>query len=169
MIENIFETAGLNSPSREAGRSAFTTPSFSRRNSTYDLNLTRRNSNSQAAAGFSVSGNLLTVNSLEQQEANPRILAATAKPEDVPRSSDSDHTKEKRHSEGGKKASQLWGWLARRVVANRRNSLHISVVSEQEQEQEREDGVGRREEESDWLQDQFEGMTYEEIAVWVSI
>ena len=27
--------------------------------------------------------------------------------------------------------------------------------------------VGRKEEETDWLQDQFEGMTYEEIAVWV--
>ena len=79
----------------------------------------------------------------------------------MPSSSDSVHTKEKRHSEGGKKASQLWGWLARRVVASRRNSLHISVVSEQEDNEEVE---GR----SDWLQDQFEGMTYEEIAVWVS-
>ena len=76
----------------------------------------------------------------------------------MPSSSDPEQTKEKRHSEG--KASQLWGWLAKRVVA-RRNSLHISVVSEQEDKEEVE---GR----SDWLQDQFEGMTYEEIAVWVS-
>ena len=59
----------------------------------------------------------------------------------------------------------MWSWLAKRVVA-RRNSLHISVVSEMEREEE-EDEVGRREAESDWLQDQFEGMTYEEIAVWV--
>ena len=76
----------------------------------------------------------------------------------MPSSSDSEKTKEG-------KASQLWGWLAKRVVA-RRNSLHISVVSEQEDEEE-EDKVGRREAESDWLQDQFEGMAYEEIAVWV--
>ena len=76
----------------------------------------------------------------------------------MPSSSDSEQTREG-------KASQLWGWLAKRVVA-RRNSLHISVVSEQEDEEE-EDKVGRREAESDWLQDQFEGMTYEEIAVWV--
>ena len=133
----------------------------SRRNSTYDLNLNRRNSTSQP--GFSVSGNLLTVTSLDpQQETNPRILA---KPEDAPSSSgDSVHAKEKRQAEG--KASQLWGWLARRVqvASSRRNSLHISVISEQEEEQEQE----RREEDTDWLQDQFEGMTYEEIAVWVS-
>ena len=76
----------------------------------------------------------------------------------MPGSSDSEQTREG-------KASQLWGWLAKRVVA-RRNSLLISVVSEQEDEEE-EDKVGRREAESDWLQDQFEGMTYEEIAVWV--
>jgi len=53
------------------------------------------------------------------------------------------------------------------VASSRSNSLHISVISEQEQEQEQEDRAGRREEDSDWLQDQFEGMTYEEIAVWV--
>ena len=137
---------------------------LSRRNSTYDLNLNRRNSTS-GQPGFSVSGNLLTVTSLDQQqETNPRILA---KPEDAPSSSGGSvvHTKDKRQAEG--KASQLWGWLARRVqqvASSRRNSLHISVISEQEQEQE----AGRREEDSDWLQDQFEGMTYEEIAVWVS-
>ena len=135
----------------------------SRRNSTYDLNLNRRNSTS-GQPGFSVSGNLLTVTSLDQQqqETNPRILA---KPEDAPSSSGDSvhHTKEKRQAEG--KASQLWGWLARKVqvASSRRNSLHISVISEQEEEQEQE----RREEDTDWLQDQFEGMTYEEIAVWV--
>ena len=133
----------------------------SRRNSTYDLNLNRRNSTSQP--GFSVSGNLLTVTSLDhQQETNPRILA---KPDDAPSSLGSSvQTKDKRQAEG--KASQLWGWLARKVqvASSRRNSLHISVISEQEEG----DRDGMREEETDWLQDQFEGMTYDEIAVWVS-
>ena len=123
-------------------------------------NLSRRNSTSQP--GFS--GNLLTVANLETQETNPRMLAL--KPENVSGASSGPalHTQDKRQTEG--KAGQLWGWLARRVVASRSNSLHISVVSEEEEETEK-DGVGRKEEETDWLQDQFEGMTYEEIAVWV--
>ena len=85
------------------------------------------------------------------------------KPENVSGASSGPalHTKDKRQTEG--KAGQLWGWLARRVVASRSNSLHISVVSEEEETEK----VGRKEEETDWLQDQFEGMTYEEIAVWV--
>ena len=119
-------------------------------------NLSRRNSTSQP--GFS--GNLLTVANLETQETNPRMLAL--KPENVSGASSGPALQDKRQTEG--KAGQLWGWLARRVVASRSNSLHISVVSEEDEETEK---VGRKEEETDWLQDQFEGMTYEEIAVWV--
>jgi len=149
---------------REAGRSAFTTPSFSRRNSTYDLNIARSRRNSAChQPAFAVSGNLLTVTTLEHQQAHetsPR--QPFSKSEDVHRGPGPGQANvqedEERRGEG--KARQLWGWLVKRVAEKRRESLHVNVTTEHN-DQDQDDHTKY------WLQEQFEGMTYEEIAIWV--
>ena len=66
---------------------------------------------------------------------------------------------EERRGEG--KARQLWGWLVKRVAEKRRESLHVNVTTEHN-DQDQDDHTKY------WLQEQFEGMTYEEIAIWVN-
>ena len=66
---------------------------------------------------------------------------------------------EERRREG--KARQLWGWLVKRVAEKRRESLHVNVTTEHN-DQDQDDHTKY------WLQEQFEGMTYEEIAIWVN-
>jgi len=149
---------------REAGRSAFTTPSFSRRNSTYDLNVARSRRNSAYhQPAFAVSGNLLTVTTLEHQQAketSPRELFS--KSEDVHRGPGPGQVdvQEDEERQGEGKAGQLWGWLVKRVAEKRRESLHVNVTTEHN-DQDQDDHTKY------WLQEQFEGMTYEEIAIWV--
>ena len=66
---------------------------------------------------------------------------------------------EEKRGEG--KARQLWGWLVKRVAEKRRESLHVNVTTEHN-DQDQDDHAKY------WLQEQFEGMTYEEIAIWVN-
>ena len=122
---------------REAGRSAFTTPSLSRRNSTYDC------SQARGAPLYQSQATLLTVSTplppprKKQSSSSEDSLASTS-------------TASTGASPG--RAANLWDWLPSKNP----------VINVEEDAETSEEDTRRMK-----LREQFEGMTYQEIAVWV--